>query len=1176
MGQREGVELSSRAPRYLRELERVRIVIAAFLDFEASGLRLVCGSWRCIDARTGRVSGDAAAAYSGTDATVLGLPCRKYYQACVAAFMVPVGSEGKPAGWWTTFSDESAPVYLDLFIRRTEALKGRKKKKRSAWPTEPPWFSGSSHGFSSGGVAMGETKTVGEDQPQSASVGNRKFVCLVRDGVAFRSSPNIDDKCSEGVRGGQIVEAADVDDGWIRTRTDLWLPLRIDDQLLFEEVLRCDKVSPRPAPEEDPEEAFTVDSIVPGVTSPIRTIVQCLSKPGYQAGDPQVSHLKRLLHAHYMKMREMERKELEAVEAFEKASEERRREKERKKKKKKYDPSSPPSAVGGPLAPAKSVVTSKARSWGGGGEGQQLWMRLTEPPDRSSTGIGATFDWSHCDDRVRVQRVEFETASRRMGMRPGDILDSISDMPVDCTMQAHIILMLRSRRPLKLGITRPASRGGPGGEVNSLSTSDNPRPEGPSRVEGRESCGCSGLTYGPATNTLFLHRESTLDRWGFTWDDHLYSAYGCRVVKDVVSGSIAAASGVEAFSRLLACNGNTEPEAITAALTGEMDIQLTFVKNAGLTPFTLTVSEVEAGSMALVDGVVTLVKHGGTVCAYNRTASQQRKVEPGCHVISTSHRAGEITHVLVRPKNGSGDDDGATEPSGRSISPRLLENGPVESMPWRFEVSVFRRSLMHPWGFQVDPTSLKVTAIDEERVSRSGMREDDVVQSANGQAGASLLFNLSTATAARLVLVRRNAQVQIYTATISREPKQDFWGITLSPDRLVKKLSGPSLSAVPPLCVGDCLVSVNGSGSAMREIAAELRAAGPRTITVQLVRCVDGVAAEAIERRPRALSRPPPLLPPIPKMLPSSRVVGRHENLIELERADERANEDSQADVEKPAMRERMDEVGEVEDTTSPEQEELDSRVTDGGGADQPTVVEDDPRIVERELLRTGYARACQQGQDTIGPDITSRSAARELLLQLYSAAADRPVHITLARESTDIRWGLPLSNSGNAAAVVAGVVGGSPAWGSDEIREGDEVMAAKVNHGDAFDWNFEGVLRALMNSAAEGVDLVVIRSGPGKVPSLLLGSPTPVLVPVVVTRKAAEDPWGVSFEGSTGVVTGISNSGSSELMIGDRIVSVGEDDSAECLHALAATDSTVLGLKVIRSVSQDGLNVLV
>ncbi|KAF4679447.1 hypothetical protein FOZ63_012800, partial [Perkinsus olseni] len=273
-------------------------------------------------------------------------------------------------------------------------------------------------------------------------------------------------------------------------------------------------------------------------------------------------------------------------------------------------------------------------------------------------------------------------------------------------------------------------------------------------------------------------------------------------------------------------------------------------------------------------------------------------------------------------------------------------------------------------------------------------------------------------------------QVQIYTAAISREPEQDFWGITLSPDRLVKKLSGPSLSAVPPLCVGDCLVSVNGCGSAMKEIAAELRVAGPSTITVQLVRCVDGVAAEAIERRPRAPSRPPPLLPPIPKMLPSSRVVERHENLIELESVDESLDEDSQADVEESAMREQMDEVGEVEGTTSPEEEELESRVTDGGGADQPTVVEDDPRIVERELLRTGYDRVCQQGQDTIGPDITSRSAAQELLLQLYSAAADRPVYITLARESTDMPWGLSLFNSGNAAAVVVAVVEGSPAWG--------------------------------------------------------------------------------------------------------------------------------------------------
>ncbi|KAF4727393.1 hypothetical protein FOZ62_002801, partial [Perkinsus olseni] len=478
--------------------------------------------------------------------------------------------------------------------------------------------------------------------------------------------------------------------------------------------------------------------------------------------------------------------------------------------------------------------------------------------------------------------------------------------------------------------------------------------------------------------------------------------------------------------------------------------------------------------------------------------------------------AGEITYVLVQPKNGSGDDAGSAEPSGRSLFPRLLENVPVQSMPWRFEVSVLRRSLMHPWGFRVDPTSLKLIAIDDERVSRCGLREDDVVQSANGQVGASLLFNLSTATAARLVL-HLEVQVQIYTSTISREPKQDSWGITLSPDRLVKRLSGPSSSAVPRLCVGDCLVSVNGSGSDMREIAAELRAAGPRTITVQLVRCVDGVAAEAIERpRPRALSRPPPLLPPIPKMLPSSPVVERHENLIELEMGDESPDEDSR-DVEEPAIPEQMDEVREVEDTTSPE-EKLDSRVTDGGGADQPTMVADDPRIVERELLRTGYDRACQQGQDTIGPDITTISAARELLLQLYSAAADWPVHITLARESRDMPWGLSLSNSGNAAAVVAAVVEGSPAWGSNEIMEGDEVVAAKVNHGDAFDWNFKGVLRALMNSATENVDLVVIRSGPGKVLSLLLGSPRPVLVPVVVRRRAAEDPWGVSFEGSTGV----------------------------------------------------------
>ncbi|KAF4681418.1 hypothetical protein FOZ62_012931 [Perkinsus olseni] len=763
-----------------------------------------------------------------------------------------------------------------------------------------------------------------------------------------------------------------------------------------------------------------------------------------------------------------------------------------------------------------------------------------------------------------------------MGMRPGDILDSISDMPMDCTMQADIMLMLRTRRPLKLGITRGCS---------SSSTNEGQRTkkcrrrlgqlERPFSFGGEGPCGCTGLAYEPQIDTLFLHRESTAVKWGFTWDEVLYSTYECRVVKGVISGSIAAASGVEPFSRLLACNGNTEPEAITAALTGEMDIQLTFVKNAGLTPFTLTVSEVEAG-MTLVDGVVTLVKHGGAVCAYNRTASQQRKVEPGCHVISTSRRTGEITYVLVQPKNGGGDDDAAAEPSGRSISPRLLENVPVESMPWRFEVSVFRRSLMHPLGFQVDPTSLKVTAIDDERVSRSGMREDDVVQSANGQAGASLLFNLSTATAARLVLVRRNAQVQIYTAAISREPKQDFWGITLSPDRLVKKLSGPSLSAVPRLCVGDCLVSVNGSGSAMKEIAAELRAAGPSTITVQLVRCVDGVAAEVTERRPRALSRPPPLLPPIPKMLPSSRVVGLHENLIELESVDESPNEDSR-DVEKAAMPEQSDEVGEVEETTS-RGEELDSRLkaTDGEGAEKPTTVAHDPRMVAGELLTAGCTRASHKGQDTNGPEIIPRAAVGELLLRLYHAASDRQVHITLARERRDMPWGLSLSNSGNAAAVVVAVVEGSPAWGSDEIREGDEVITAKVDHGDAFDWNFKGVLRALMNSAAEGVDLVVIRSGPGKAPSLLWGSPRLVLVPVVLTRKAAEEPWGVSFEGSTGVVTGISNSGSSELMIGDRIVSVGEDDSAECLHALEATDATVLALKVIRSVSQDGRNVLV
>ncbi|KAF4753635.1 hypothetical protein FOZ63_028828 [Perkinsus olseni] len=234
----------------------------------------------------------------------------------------------------------------------------------------------------------------------------------------------------------------------------------------------------------------------------------------------------------------------------------------------------------------------------------------------------------------------------------------------------------------------------------------------------------------------------------------------------------------------------------------------------------------------------------------------------------------------------------------------------------------------------------------------------------------------------------------------------------------------------------------------MKEIAAELRVAGLSSITVQLIRCVDGVAAEVIERRPRALSRPPPLLPAIPTKLPSSTITGQNENLMETDGDDDRVVDNGvdgpQSDWKTPPTRAEAGLISRSEMWPAG----LESRlsVPDDDGAEERTVEGEGSRIVARRLLRACYIRACQQSRDTNGSEIAPTSAAKEMLLQLYHATSDRPVHFTLSRESRDMRWGLSLANPTNAAAlVVAAVVEDSPAWASDGIGEGDGIIAARA-----------------------------------------------------------------------------------------------------------------------------------
>ncbi|KAF4675246.1 hypothetical protein FOL47_008085 [Perkinsus chesapeaki] len=1237
------------------------------------------GSWQCVDARTGRRSVQSAAAYADTEATVVGLPARRAYTACIAVFMVTDGYGKKPRGWWTYFSDESAPVYLDLFIRRAIPEK-RGKHKTLSWPTGPPH-------------SKANTRLPKASEGSHCGISSKhgmKFVCIYREGVAFRNSPQLEDKCQEGVRGGRLVDVTGVFDGWLLTSSNLWLPLRINERLLFEDVTKDSK---RVAENiKEVQEAFTIGSVVPGVTAPMKipvtSLEDSLARSQEKYVDSHAGYLRKLLESHYRKMREQERRELDAIEAFERAKANEAKERLKRKRleaareiaEKEVDPflQCNPTAQkvasrswsNGNLANVScevpwgfnwdpqfwgaghrvlSKITKKSPLWlynkstkgetvmigdrlisvdgkfgddlsdalratdyeavfvferalvcrkekllkGGLPESSQLQiekpkiggslhytMKLTESPDRSSTGIGATFDWCCRDDRIRVKRVELGSAARRMGLRPGDLIETVSDMPVDCTMQTDILRMLKIRRPLKIGITRQSemtvAENGTGLDIVGVSKE---RELGDiAEVYG---CGCTGLLHKPETYTVSLHRESTSEKWGFVWDNQLYTLHDCRVVKDVIEGSIAGNAEIEISSRLHSCDGKVDPLAVSAALTDQLDVQLEFCRDARFDFFTVTLPSTNTG-MTVEDQVVTSVVHGGEVCKYNSSVVEEdyRRIVPGCHIVSSEQREDSTVYVFVPPADHSNRE---SELRDAFFTPQILTGIPVVTLPWRLEVDIFRRELTDPWGLLIDPISLRVLAVDDERVAESGVREDDIVQSVNGQTGPSSLFDLATATSAHLVLLRSNSQVQIYTTVVSRSSAEDLWGLVISTDRLVKEVSGPSREATPPIGFGDCLVSVNGSGSDIEDIAAELRDADQHFITIQLIRCVDGISPTTPDISEPAYFRPPPPLPPIPKKLAK----------ISTEE-EQRSNKEQISQVELTQsipIIEREVKEAELEKHARPANSRNDpptlERASFGGDGVQENNGDGElpqrpvEEIIVTEVLRKSLFTAQQRLEalectETIvkdSPSVAEQSTSRlvrNFLSELYENAAAGSVHVALVRESKDILWGLSLMNSGDTTAIVKGVKEGSPAWATDDICEGDRIIAAKHHRDSCYQWGFPGILKVLTDDEIVEVDVVTFRRHASNDPHDVWMSPRQIVVPVVITRRTAQDPWGISFESSTGVITRI-GSPDSELAIGDRIVLVGDDDTENRLVNLARSNDTMVGLKVLRNVNRLG-----